>query len=245
MIECGGYQRSCPVVLGAATTDDLGIARMNGVIGDILPLAIGVAISPIPIIAAILMLFSAHAATTSSGFLVGWIAGIVVAVALFTALAGSIGGDGPQAAWVGWTKILLGVLLVVVGIRQWRGRHEQHGPPKWMSAIDRMGFGQALGLGFALSAINPKNLLIAVAAGLAIGSAGLPSGSAIVAIAIFTVIAGCTVAVPVVAHAVAENRMRKPLDEAKAWLQTNNATVMAVLILVIGTMLIGKGLGSL
>ena len=138
---------------------------MNGVIGDILPLAIGVAISPIPIIAAILMLFSAHAATTSSGFLVGWIAGIVVAVALFTALAGSIGGDGPQAAWVGWTKILLGVLLVVVGIRQWRGRHEQHGPPKWMSAIDRMGFGQALGLGFALSAINPKNLLMAVAAG--------------------------------------------------------------------------------
>ena len=137
---------------------------MNGVIGDILPLAIGVAISPIPIIAAILMLFSAHAATTSSGFLVGWIAGIVVAVALFTALAGSIGGDGPQAAWVGWTKILLGVLLVVVGIRQWRGRHEHHGPPKWMSAIDRMGFGQALGLGFALSTINPKNLLMAVAA---------------------------------------------------------------------------------
>ena len=39
--------------------------------------------------------------------------------------------------------------------------------------------------------------------------------------------------------------MRNPLDEAKAWLQTNNATVMAVLILVIGTMLIGKGLGSL
>jgi hypothetical protein len=55
LIECGGYQRRCPVVLGAATTDDLGIARMNGVIGDILPLAIDVAISPIPIIAAILM----------------------------------------------------------------------------------------------------------------------------------------------------------------------------------------------
>jgi hypothetical protein len=35
------------------------------------------------------------------------------------------------------------------------------------------------------------------------------------------------------------------VHEAKAWLQTNNATVMAVSILVIGTMLIGKGLGSM
>lgn len=38
---------------------------------------------------------------------------------------------------------------------------------------------------------------------------------------------------------------RHPLDEAKSWLQANNATVTSVLILVIGTMLIGKGVGGL
>jgi threonine/homoserine efflux transporter RhtA len=101
---------------------------LNGVIGDILPLAIGVAISPIPIIAAILML---------------------LATGLFTALAGSLGGSD-QPTGVSWTKIGLGALLLIVGLRQWRGRHDGHGPPKWMAAIDRMGFGQALGLGFAL-----------------------------------------------------------------------------------------------
>ena len=31
----------------------------------------------------------------------------------------------------------------------------------------------------------------------------------------------------------------------KAWLQANNATVMAVLLLVIGVGLIGQGIGSL
>jgi hypothetical protein len=47
-------------------------------IGDILPLALGIMISPIPIIAAILMLLSPKAKGTSVGFLVGWVAGIVV-----------------------------------------------------------------------------------------------------------------------------------------------------------------------
>ena len=39
--------------------------------------------------------------------------------------------------------------------------------------------------------------------------------------------------------------MRGPLDAMKAWLEENNATVMAVLILVIGVVLIGKGIGGL
>jgi hypothetical protein len=49
----------------------------------------------------------------------------------------------------------------------------------------------------------------------------------------------------VIAYAVAKQKMRAPLDAAKAWLQANNATVMAVLILVIGAVLIGKGISGL
>ena len=62
---------------------------MLAVIGAILPLALGIAISPIPIIAAILMLLSPKARGTSVGFLLGWVLGIVVAV------------DGVHAAVVG------------------------------------------------------------------------------------------------------------------------------------------------
>lgn len=218
---------------------------MNGAIGDILPLALGIAISPIPIIAAILMLFSANAGSTSTGFLIGWIVGIVGIVTLFTVISGSLTSGGDQQSGVSWTKVGLGALLLVVGLRQWRGRHDEHGTPKWMAAIDSMKFPTALGLGFALSAINPKNLLMGVAAGVAIGSAGLTVGQDIVVIAVFTGIAACTVAVPVIAHALAKDRMRAPLDRAKTWLQENNATVMSVLILVIGVTLIGKGIGGL
>ena len=218
---------------------------MNGVIGDILPLALGVAISPIPIIAAILMLFSSRATGTSLGMLVGWILGIVVVTTVFTVVSGSLQAGGEPPAGASWTKIVLGGLLLSVGIRNWRGRGGVHETPKWMAAIDSFSPVKALGLGFLLAAVNPKNLLLGIAAGVAIGGAGISVGQEAVAIAVFTVIAASTVAVPVVAYLFAADKMRGPLDRLKAWLQENNATVMAVLILVIGVVLIGKGIGGL
>lgn len=218
---------------------------MNGVIGAILPLAVGIAVSPIPIIAVILMLFSAKAGATSTGFLIGWLLGIIVAAALFTALAGVLHTGGPTPAWVAWTEVVLGLALLLLGVKQWRARGGIPRTPSWMAAIDRFTAAKALGLGFVLSAINPKNLLMAVAAGVAIGSAGLDLGQIVVAISVFTVIAGCTVAAPVIAYAVAKDRLRAPLDSAKAWLQANNTTVMCVLFLVLGAVVLGKGIGAL
>ena len=218
---------------------------MGAVIGEILPLAIGVAVSPIPIIAAILMLFSKRAGSTSTGFLIGWIVGIVVVTAIFTALAGTLQMGGEPSAAASWIKIGLGVLLLVVGIRQWRGRGGQHDNPKWMAAIDDFTFVKALGLGFLLSAVNPKNLIMAAGAGVAIGSAAVGLDGDAVAVAVFTVIAASTVAVPVLGYLVAAERMRGPLDSLKGWLQNNNATVMATLILVIGAVLVGKGVSGL
>jgi hypothetical protein len=218
---------------------------MGAVIGEVLPLAVGVAVSPIPIIAAILMLFSTRAGSTSTGFLIGWILGIVVATAVFTALAGTLQTGGEPSAAASWIKIGLGMLLLLLGIRQWRGRGGHHDAPKWMTAIDSFTFAKALGLGFLLSAVNPKNLIMAAGAGVLIGSAGVGLGGDAIAIAVFTAIAASTVAIPVLGYLVAAERMRGPLDSLKGWLQHNNATVMATLILVIGAVLVGKGVGGL
>ena len=97
---------------------------MNQVMGDLLPLAVGVAISPIPIIAIILMLLAPKAGGTSAGFLLGWVAGVVVATGLFTVLAATVGlgESGGQSAAASWTKCVLGVLLLLLGLRQWRSR---------------------------------------------------------------------------------------------------------------------------
>ncbi|WP_308797634.1 GAP family protein [Agromyces silvae] len=222
---------------------------MNGVVGDILPLAIGIAISPIPIIAAILMLLSPKAKGTSVGFLAGWVLGIVVAVVVFTLLSAIIPEQDPDASKpiAGTIKLVLGVLLLLLAARQWRSRPkagEEAALPKWMAAIDGMTAVRGLVLGFLLSAVNPKNLLMAAAAGVVIGTAGLDAGASAVAILVFTVVAAISVAGPVIAYLVASARMAGPLEALRAWLVHNNATVMAVLLLVIGVVVIGKGIGS-
>ena len=222
---------------------------MPQVIGAILPLAIGVAISPIPIIAAILMLLSPRARSTGVGFLLGWLVGVIVAVTVFTLLAAVLPENDPDASKpiAGTIQLILGILLLLLAVRQWRSRPkrgEEPALPKWMSAIDSMTTGRGLLLGFVLAAVNPKNLLLAASAGIVIGSAGLSVGSEILAIAVFTVIAVISVAAPVIAYLVAADRMRGPLDALRGWLVHNNATVMAVLLLVIGVSVIGKGIGS-
>ena len=221
---------------------------MTEVIGETLPLAVGIAISPIPIIAAILMLLSPHAKSTSVGFLTGWVAGIVVAIVLFTLISTVIsqetGGPSPVA---GVIKIILGALLLFLAIKQWRARPatgEEAIMPKWMSAIDSMTAGKALGLGFLLSAVNPKNLLLAIAAGVIVGGAGLAVSQMTVVIIIFVLLAASTVLVPVVGYLIASARLAGPLDKFREWLVDNNAVIMAVLLLVIGVSMIGKGLAS-
>ena len=221
---------------------------MNVVIGEILPLAIGIAISPVPIIAAILMLLSPRAKGTSVGFLIGWLAGIIVAVVLFTLLSTVIPQDtGGSSRVSGIIKIILGLLLLFLAIKQWRTRPaegEHASMPKWMSAIDSMSAGKAMGLGFLLAAVNPKNLLMAISAGVIVGGAGLTVGQTTVVIIVFVLLAASTVLIPVVGYLIASARLAGPLDKLRVWLVDNNAVIMAVLLLVIGVSVIGKGLAN-
>ena len=222
---------------------------MGPVIGDILPLALGVAISPIPIIAAILMLLSPRARSTSVGFLTGWVLGIVVVVVIFTLVSSILpeeDSDGSKPV-AGVIKLILGALLLLLAARQWRSRlrGDTDPPlPKWMAAIDTMTAVRALALGVILSGLNPKNLLMGAGAGLAIGSGALTVGEDVVVILIFTVLAASTVLVPVIGYLVASEKLAAPLESLRKWLLHNNATVMAVLLLVIGVVMIGKGIGS-
>jgi len=222
---------------------------MTAVIGQVLPLALGIAISPVPIIAAILMLLSPKARRTGLGFLVGWVGGIVVVLTAFTLLASVVTPADPNDSRpvVGLIQLLLGALLVAMAVKQWRGRPgpgDEPALPTWMTAIDQMTAGKAGGLGFLLAAVNPKNLLMGIGAGVTIGSAGLGPGAVVVVETVFTVIAASSVAVPVIGYLAATDAMSSPLESLRVWLVHNNATIMAALLLVIGVVLIGKGIGS-
>lgn len=220
---------------------------MGEAIADVLPYAVGIAISPIPIIAAILMLLSPRARSTGVAFLIGWVVGIAVAVTVFTLLSSLIpepAHDSSQPV-AGTIRLLLGAALLLLAVRQWRSRPgpgEEPKLPAWMGAIDSMTTVRGLALGFVLAGVNPKNLLLAAGAGVALGSDGLTAGAAAGAIAVFTLIAALSVAVPVIAYLFAGKRLRAPLEGLRGWLVQHNAAVMTVLLLVIGVVLIRDGI---
>ena len=143
--------------------------------------------------------------------------------------------------------IVLGALLLLIGIRQWRSRPKDGDEPKlpgWMKAIDSMTALRGFVLGVVLSAVNPKNLLLAVSAGLAIGSSGVALWQETIVIVVFVLIAASSIIIPVIGYLLASARMARPLDALRGWLTDNNATIMAVLMFVLGFVVIGKGIGQ-
>ena len=95
-----------------------------------------------------------------------------------------------------------------------------------------------------LAALNPKNMMMSVAAATTISSASMGLGTATIAIVVFVVLAVLSVLVPVVSYLVAPAKATHILEAMRTWLTVNNGTIMAVLFVILGVQLLGKGIGS-
>jgi threonine/homoserine/homoserine lactone efflux protein len=221
---------------------------MGPAIRTLLPLAAAVAISPVPIVAVILILLAPRARGSSGGLLLGWIAGIVLATgtSLLVVEAGNAGDSAPAVAR--WLQLGLGVLLMAAGIWHWLRRRRTGEPARdraWTAAIGAVTPVRATMLGLLLCAANPKNLTLCVAAGVALAGAELAAGQDVLAILLFTGIAASTIAVPVVAYAVSAERMRGPLDRVSVWMQRMSGTGLAVVLVALGALLAGTAVNGL
>lgn len=219
---------------------------MGQAIGQILGLAAGVAISPVPVIALILMLFSKRAASNSLSFLAGWLVGLTVVIVIVFAIG--LDDSGDDSGGGGWVKLVIGALFLALAAKQWRSRPADGDTPQmpaWMSSIDEFTAVKAFGMAVLLSGVNPKNLGLTIAAATTIGSFGLDGGEQAVVGAVYVFLASITLIVPVVGYLAARDKMSPVLDSMKTWLTTNNATVMAILLAVLGAKVLGDGITAL
>jgi len=222
---------------------------MGQAIGQILSFAVGVAISPVPIIGVVLMLATPRARANGIAFLLGWVGGLALlgAIVLLVSSGADASRSGGPADWVSVLKLVLGALLLLLAVHQWRGR--PHGDdaklPGWMKTIDRFGAGKAMGMGALLAAVNPKNGAMTIGAAAAIAQTGIGAGGQAGALAVFVVVATLGVAAPVAIYFALGERSTRILGELKDWMARNNAAIMAVLVLVIGAKLLGDGITGL
>ena len=222
---------------------------MLSALGQVLPIAVAVAFSSVPITATILILLSPKRNISGAAFLVGWVAGltIVAAAATFGARALPITSLRTEQAAFGIAEMVIGAALVIFGIvsglRAVRDPAPAQGA-KWLSAVKSFGPRPSFGLAVILN-FRPKGLLLGVAAGLAIGSEGMAVRDAVIAIAFYVLISASTVAVPIISTIAMPELMQPRLVDAQHWLEQHGRLVTALLMGLIGVVILGVGLGQL
>jgi hypothetical protein len=219
-------------------------------IGSALPIAVGVALSPVPVIAVVLMLTTRRARVNGPLFVLGWLAGLAAVGAIVLSVAGPAGASssGAPATWVSWVKVALGALLLLVAARQFRARPrngQRAELPKWMARVDDIRPLSACGLAALLAGANPKNLLLAVGGAASIAQTGISGGGQAVAYLVFALVGTLGVGIPVGIYFTLGPRADKPLNGVKEWMAEHNAVIMSVLCLVIGAKLIGDAISGL
>lgn len=213
---------------------------------ELVPLGLIIALSPLSIIPAILVLQTSRPRPTALAFLAGWLVGLTVLTGLFLCLSDLVGGIGTNPpSWASWLRVVLGAALVALGIFRFIRRASSQHMPGWLTTMSSLTPARAAATAVALTAINPKVLFLCAAAGLAIGSAGIDVPGVWFAVLWFVAVAGSTVAVPVLAYAVSGERLDPLLARVRAWLERRHATLIAVIFVIIGLLVLYKGLSHL
>lgn len=219
-------------------------------LGQAIAAALGIAVSPVSIATVILLLLSPRAKTAGPGFLSGWAFGIAAAVTAFALLAAVVPLRAPGAARsaMGVIELAVGVLLLVAAAVQWHRRRrtalDPERTPAWLGGIDRVTFPVAFALGCVM-AVNPPNLLLSLAGGIAIGTSALAGAAIIAAVALFTAVATSTVLLPVLTRFTAGDALQQPLDAFRAWLTRHSTVILVLVFAVVGLLLVVRGIMSL
>lgn len=222
---------------------------MLDVVGDLIPFAVGVALSPLPLIAVLLVLGSSSPRAASAFFLVGRYV-TVAAVALLAAFAAELLPEQGDTPFVGAVlRIVLGAVLIGWAVHKtvhWAGgRDREPELPGWMASIQGTTPPGAARLAIILSAVNVKEVAFGVGAGLTIAAGRPGPGAAVVVALCYAVLACVGVIAVVVCYLVAADRVGPALERVRGWLVANNKIIIAGVLLVIGAILMGEGLRAL
>jgi len=216
------------------------------VLATLIPLALVVAISPFSVIPAVLVLQAPRPRPTGLAFFASWTLGLVALTAVFVASSGALGAlHNKPPAWASWTRIVLGLALIAFGIYRWSTRRTHTESPKWMRSFETMTPRRAAVTGSVLVVVRVEVLIMCALAGLAIGSSQLGVAGESVTGSIFVALAASTVAIPVLAYAAAGHRLDDSMARLKAWMERNNAVMLAAILVLIGSMVLYHGVHAL
>jgi threonine/homoserine/homoserine lactone efflux protein len=213
---------------------------------ELLPVALVITVSPLSIIPAVLVLHAPQPRSSSLAYLAGWLLGLSILTAISIGISSMLGGlRSSPPHWASWLRIAVGTALVVFGVIRWLTRRGHDHIPAWMRTLTNVTPARAGITGAALTVLNPKVLFVCAAAGLAIGTDALGVAGTVASAALFVAVAGSSVAIPILAYVGAGTRLDGPLERLKNWMEKHNAGLVAAILVLIGFVLLYKGIHAL
>jgi len=218
--------------------------------GELLPLALTIALSPLPLAALLLMLLAPDGFRSAAGFSIGWFLGVLLSATLLALLSSLLPHDRSTGTRILQVVLLLllGIVLIVFGLVQWHDRPRRGADvplPRWLNALDRLSPARATLIGVGYAAFRPKNLVMAAAAGVVILGAHADPTGIILSVAVFTALASITMLAPVLIYAFGGVGVRGRLVRLRQWLVRNMPTITVVTVLLLGVFLVLAGLGEM
>lgn len=191
------------------------------------------------------MLSSKGALVNALLFDIGWLSAIIVTSAVFLLCFGSKSISGKEATGTAGAavRVALGVLLLLLAGRRFiqRRRAVQQKQSRLLQSIESVGAVAALAMGAATVVLNPKNLVMLLSALSRFAQTGASTGTNVAALAVFTLVASLGVLLPLAVYAIFGEKASAILGSWNAWLTANNSTVTMYLLLVLGILLVVKG----
>ena len=215
------------------------------VLTKLIPLGLVIALSPITVIPAVLVLHAPRPRPAGLAFLAGWVLGLVALTAVFVWASDLLGGlHQAPPRWASWLRMVLGSALIVFGIYSWLTRHRHTKTPAWLRSFTKLSPVRAGATG-AVLVIRPEVLILCATAGLAIGTGRLNVAAGWICGAVFVVVSASTVAIPILGYVGAGDRLDDTLERLKVWMEENHGAMMAVILVVIGLIVVYNGIHGL
>ena len=209
--------------------------------------AVGVALSPLPVLAMLLVLGGRRPRAAGSAFWLAWTLGVAAPTIAFVVAAERAGATDDYSRALAVGEIAVGIVFLAVGVRLVLGsrRARSNGVPGWLEALDRSGPRRAAALGLILSAGNPKNLALMLTAAVGIAQAGDENGAIMLATAGFVALAVSTVTLLLAGSASRSGRSRRTLTRLRGMVARHDRAIAMVLAFVIGAFFVLDGVRGL
>ena len=202
--------------------------------------------SPLAILSTLAVLTSRRGRINGTALALGFLLGQSVAL-LIAVLIGSAAGqrlNGSHDTLAGILELLLGAAMLMVA---WRGRHRATPMEERASRTDVLlarladiGPRTAFSVGLPLG-VGAKRLVITLLAGATIASAGLLRVEELGLGALYVLLAGLLVWVPVTMYLVLGRHADPWMRSAQAWLSANTRRLTFLVSLILGVFFLADG----